>query len=93
MEYTCGCKTVMDLYRESLGWQIKYCPKHEAAEDMYEALKELPEPKSLLADAAYTGGDVSKSWIRDRGNWNDGYNQALKDVAKLREQALAKAGN
>ncbi len=62
-----------------------------AAPDMYEALKKLPEPKSLLAEAAYTGGDVPKSWIRDKGYWNDGYNQALKDIARMREQALAKA--
>ena len=59
--------------------------------NMVEALTKLPEPKSILAEAAYTGGDVPKSWIRDRGNWNDGYNQALEDVAKLREQALQKA--
>jgi len=61
-----------------------------AAPVMYEALNNLPEPKSILADAAYTGGDVPKSWIRDRGNFNDGYNQALKDVSKMREQVLAK---
>jgi len=65
--------------------------KYKAAEDMYEALKNLPEPKSLLADAAYTGGDVPKSWIRDRGNFNDGYNQALKEVAFRNKQALALA--
>jgi hypothetical protein len=58
---------------------------------MYEALKGLPRPKSLLEDAAYTGGDVKKKWIDNRGHFNDGYNQALEDVAKLREKALAKA--
>ena len=57
----------------------------------FEALKHLPEPKSILADAAYTGGDLPKSWIRDKGNFNDGFNQALKDIEKLREVALAKA--
>ena len=59
-------------------------------DDLVEALKELPEPKSLLEDAAYTGGDVPRKWINDRGHFNDGYNQALKDVAKRRERALAK---
>jgi len=62
----------------------------ESISDMYEALKQLPEPKSILADAAYTGGDIPKKWMNDRGHFNDGYNQALKDVTKLREQALAK---
>ena len=62
-----------------------------AAPDMYEALKHLPEPKSILADDAYNGGDVPKKWINNQGFFNDGYNQALKDTAKLREQALAKA--
>jgi len=61
-----------------------------AAPDLYEALKNLPRPKSILEEAAYTGGDVPKKWINDRGHFNDGYNQALKDVAKLREQALSK---
>jgi len=65
----------------------------ESIEEMYEALKKLPSRKSLLEDAAYTGGDVPKKWINDRGHFNDGYNQALKDVAQLREQALAKAAS
>ncbi len=62
-----------------------------AVKKMYDALKELPRPKSILEDASYTGGDVPKKWINDRGFFNDGYNQALRDVAKLREQALTKA--
>jgi len=70
---------------------IQYCPKHEAAPELYEALKNLPERKSILAEAAYSGGDLSKKWINDRGHFNDGYNQALKDVKKIREQAIAKA--
>lgn len=64
---------------------------YKAALDLYEELKYLPEPKSLLADAAYTGGDVPKKWINDTGHFNDGYNQALKDIAKHREKALTKA--
>ncbi|KKL66617.1 hypothetical protein LCGC14_2143220 [marine sediment metagenome] len=63
-----------------------------AAPAMYEELKYLPEPKSILAEAAYTGGDVPKKWIAEHGQFCDGYNQALKDIAKHREQALAKAG-
>ena len=62
-------------------------------EELLEACKKLPNQKSLLADAAYTGGDVPKKWINDRGHYNDGYNQALRDVAKLREQAIAKVDN
>jgi len=40
----------------------------------------LPRRKSILEDAAYTGGDVPKKWINDRGHYNDGYNKALEDV-------------
>ena len=64
---------------------------YKASLDMYEALKELPEPKSILAEAAYTGGDVPKKWIAERGQFIDGYNQALKDVKIRQQQALAKA--
>jgi len=63
----------------------------ETFRDMYEALKNLPERKNILAEAAYTGGDIPKKWMNDRGHFTDGYNQALKDVEKLREKALAKA--
>ncbi|KKL76917.1 hypothetical protein LCGC14_2040060, partial [marine sediment metagenome] len=63
----------------------------ESISEMCEALKNLPRRKSILEDAAYTGGDVPKKWINDRGYFNDGYNQALKDVAKHNESALAKA--
>ena len=62
-----------------------------AAEDLYEALKTLPAPKSILAEAAYTGADVPKKWISDRGNYIDGYNQALKDVKQRSDKAVAKA--
>jgi hypothetical protein len=62
-----------------------------AAPEMYEALKELPEKKSLLSEAAYTGGDVSKKWVNDRGNYIEGYNQAIKDMQIKAQQALSKA--
>jgi len=51
--------------------------KQEEREKLFGS---LPEPKSLLADASYTGGDVPKKWINDRGHYNNGYNQALLDV-------------
>lgn len=92
MNYTkhfeCGCKVV--VIGELNNALIEYCPIHKAAPDMVEELKYLPEPKSILADAAYTGGDVPKKWINDRGFFNDGYNQALKDIKEHRKQALDK---
>lgn len=84
----CGCVLIED---RTAGSYIVYCYKHEAAPDLYEALKYLPERKSLLADAAYTGGDLPKKWINDMGYYYNGYNQALIDIALHREQALAKA--
>ena len=51
-----------------------------AAPKLLEALKNLPNPKSILAEAAYTGGDIPKKWINDRGNYINGYNQALKEI-------------
>ena len=84
----CGCVVIQDRTADAY---IVYCPKHEAAPELYEALKDLPEPKSILAEAAYTGGDIPKKWMNDRGHFIDGYNQALKEVAKRREQALAEA--
>ena len=85
----CGCR-IVHIDGET---ELEYCPLHKAALDMYDALKNLPEPKSILEEAAYTGGDVSKKWIAERSQYIDGYNRALKDVAKLHEQALAKAEN
>ena len=49
-------------------------------EGMEEIAVLLPKEKSLLEEAAYTGGDVSKKWINDRGNYISGYNDALKQI-------------
>ncbi|KKK64627.1 hypothetical protein LCGC14_2982280 [marine sediment metagenome] len=83
----CGCEFEIS----STGQLFRWCPLHKSARDMYEALNKLPERIDMLAEAAYTGGDIPKTWIRDRGNYADGYNKALEDVQKLREKALAKA--
>ncbi len=47
MEYMmkCGCK--VKVTDDTLGATILYCPKHKAAEDMYEALKEISLYKYL----------------------------------------------
>jgi predicted component of type VI protein secretion system len=53
-ENECGCK-VMRLRREAHGkierqeYYIKYCPKHEAAPAMYDALKEVVKAMGELA--------------------------------------------
>ena len=88
--HTMGIQSLIDENKTNAERIVKAVNCHD---DLVEALKELPEPKSLLEDAAYTGGDVPKKWINDRGHFNDGYNQALKDVAERRERALAKAEN
>jgi len=93
MEYTkgeCSCHIIIGA-GQNPKYTIVYCPKHKAAPKLYGACKNLPEPKSILAEAAYTGGDIPKKWINDRGYYIDGYNQALRDVAKHFEQALAEA--
>ena len=48
----------------------------------------LPRPKSILAEAAYTGGDVPKKWINDRGNYIQGYNDALKETLRAILKAM-----
>ena len=63
----------------------------EAAPDMYAALKDLPRPKSILEEAAYTGGDVPKKWMNELGQYINGYNQAIKDCELKFAKALAKA--
>lgn len=46
-----------------------------------EIKKCIPSRKSLLADAAYSGGEgLGKKWINDIGIYYDGYNKALDDV-------------
>lgn len=62
-----------------------------AAPLMYETLRDLPRPKSILEEAAYTGGDVPKKWINDRGQYIEGYNQAIKDFQLRIAKALVKA--
>lgn len=37
-KYDCGCVIIQDRIADAY---IVYCPKHKAAPDMYEALKEL----------------------------------------------------
>ena len=86
-EYECGCKITTDKNYPS----IEHCPLHKSAPELYEACKNLPEPKSILVECAYTGGDIPKKWMNDRGHFIDGYNQALKEVRELLGQALTKA--
>ena len=82
----------MEPIREANAQLIVAAPEtKQQRNDLLAACKNLPEPKDILAEAAYTGGDVPKTWIRDRGNFCDGYNQALKDIAKLRNAAIADA--
>jgi len=61
-----------------------------AARDMYKALKDLPRKKSILEEAAYSGGDVPKKWINERGQYIDGYNQAIKDCELRFAKVLTK---
>ena len=63
----------------------------QSIEELVEACNSLPEPKSILSEAAYTGGDAPKKWMNDRGYFIDGYNQALKEVKEHLNPALAKA--
>jgi hypothetical protein len=58
---------------------------------MYEALKNPPKLKSLLEEAAYTGGDVPQKWIEERSQYIAGYNQAINDIQQMAKVALAKA--
>lgn len=72
-------------------WLEEHAKLISAAPDLLEACTRLPEPKSLLSEAAYTGGDVPKKWINDRGKYIEGYNRALTDIRKHLEQAVTKA--
>lgn len=50
MEYKtqCGCIVV----QSPPNFRIKYCPKHDAASDLYEALKELRAVYADLIDSS-----------------------------------------
>lgn len=48
LEHDCGCQIRQLQHSASAyscveGYTINYCPKHKAAEDMYEALKDIIE--------------------------------------------------
>ena len=47
--------------------------------------------KSLLDDFAYQGPEGAKSYIAKMGKYYDGYNNCLKEIKQLLEQAIAKA--
>ncbi len=44
---TCGCRVETDKHLNTL-W--RYCPKHEAASDMYEALADINAAKDPFND-------------------------------------------
>ena len=49
--YACGCQVRQVENSESPfldSYLIEYCPKHEAAPDMYEALKSLAKMREML---------------------------------------------
>ncbi len=60
--------------------------------EMLGVLDYLPRPKSILEEAAYTGGEMPKKWMYERGIFINGYNGALKDVKKCLRDAIAKHG-
>jgi len=72
----CGCMVIQD---RTAGAYIVYCEKHEAAPDMYEALKKIQ--KWLLFDVKIT----------DPNNWNEQFVKANDLTAKALAKALAKA--
>ena len=62
-----------------------------AAPEFLAALENLPAPKSIFADKAYTGEDVPLKWIIDRVAFIAGYNTALKDIESCNKATIAKA--
>lgn len=83
MNYTrhfeCGCKIV--VIGELHNAKIEYCPKHKAAQDMYEALKKLLEGSEIDIESL----DIpARTLVRATPS---------EEAILLGFQALAKAGS
>ena len=50
-----------------------------------ELVKRLPREESLLRDAAYSGGDLPKSYIKERIPYEKGFNDCLNQIKSLIE--------
>ena len=47
----CGCEVFRIMHSKPNLYRIQYCPKHNACEDMYEALKTtIVHPQSVAVD-------------------------------------------
>uniref|UniRef100_A0A6M3LTT0 Uncharacterized protein n=1 Tax=viral metagenome TaxID=1070528 RepID=A0A6M3LTT0_9ZZZZ len=81
----CGCEVANN--------SIKYCPKHQAASDMYEALRRILsfDDSGCLAAAAYSGGDMPKKWIREVAPAIEARSAARKEMQAIARQAISKA--
>lgn len=64
MNYTkhfeCGCKVV--VIGELTNAEIRYCPKHEAAPDMYEALNKWKDVFFAHAEGKPIKPKIDKAW-------------------------------
>lgn len=82
----CTCQVVV-VYENTYGenevydYEIQYCPKHEAAEAMYEALESI-------RDLARTGV-APDSFMLDKSGWDQ---HKLSKIARSANDALAQAG-
>ena len=77
----CGAKGTLDLTYDPPRYQgvhVTFCPLHEAAPDMYKALKWI----------AKLGGNLSDAVIESIGGINDGMSRALM-YSEARRQARA----
>ena len=78
------------MLRYDIAAEFADLPDAQAVRELVKALEEVAQmpPHSVLAEAAYTGGDLPKKWIKERPIFSDGYNEALREVKLKVETAL-----
>lgn len=78
MEPKCECLIIR--YKGSPGWNIDYCPKHQAVDALIEALSEIAHSKWRLMEESYDG--TKEEWKHLAIHFHSITNKALAMATK-----------
>jgi len=64
--YDCGCRVMIDNEAIPLAYELIYCPKHKAADAMYEALEGIAsggccETEGCTPDNPYCDANIARA--------------------------------
>lgn len=70
--------------------QVKLVPLNERTRQW---IRDTIREKDLLAEVAYTGGDIGKRYVKERPIYVQGYNDAVREILPAVEEVLEVLAN